>query len=227
MSKQYLIPSKYIVGKLPKDQLNLNDLPEYPVIPKKSGKPEYIGFINFFKEEEGYGFIVTNGQGMDKASAKDRLCEVFFHIHDWEGEKNFSEGDIVKFALTSNKGERKKAISISLFDVSIEAYAIGKKYIDTYSHVIGKVKREYISKDFQKSIHDIYLASDEGKSIVLKSLVNDMKVDKDNTTSILNSYFSKDSRIKNLIKEAENILTTDEDLQLLRSIHEAQFSNAL
>ena len=65
MSKQYYIQSKYLIGKLSEEQLDLNDLPEFPAIPKKSGSPEYIGFINFFKEEEDYGFIVTNGQGID------------------------------------------------------------------------------------------------------------------------------------------------------------------
>lgn len=227
MSKQYYIQSKYLIGKLSEEQLDLNDLPEFPAIPKKSGSPEYIGFINFFKEEEDYGFIVTNGQGIDSAGKGSRIREVFFHINDWQGDKNFSVGDVVKFALTTNKSDRPKAISISLLDVSEESYNIGKKYIGYYSHVIGTVKRDYITKDFQKSIHNIFLSSHKGKSIVLNSIVNEIKADEENSASILASYFAKDSRIKDLIKEASTILTTEEDLQVLQSIYKVRFSNAL
>ena len=159
MNEKYLLPSSYIVGNLNEDQLDLSNLPDFPVIPKKTGNPNYIGFITAFKEDEGYGFVVTNGQGIDGAGTTSRLREIFFHINDWQGEKDIEVGTAVKFALSSKKGDRLKALGIGKLDVSQETYNIGKKYVGSYSHVIGTIKRDYISKDFQKVIHDLFLSS--------------------------------------------------------------------
>ena len=84
------------------------------------------------------------------------------------GEKDIEVGTAVKFALSSKKGDRLKALGIGKLDISQETYNIGKKYVGSYSHVIGTTKRDYISKDFQKVIHDLFLSSDEGKSCVIK-----------------------------------------------------------
>lgn len=227
MNEKYLVPSSYIVGNLNEDQLDLSNLPDFPVIPKKTGNPNYIGFITAFKEDEGYGFVVTNGQGIDGAGTTSRLREIFFHINDWQGEKDIEVGTAVKFALSSKKGDRLKALGIGKLDISQETYNIGKKYVGSYSHVIGTIKRDYISKDFQKVIHDLFLSSDEGKSCVLKCLIDDINTNEDNSAAIVASYIAKDLRIKDLIKEASTILTSDKDIETLRSIYKAQFANAL
>ena len=226
MNNKYIVPSNYIIGSLNENQLDLSNLPEYPDMSKKSQTPAYIGFVTAFKEDEGYGFIVTNGQGIDTADHKTRIREVFFHINDWQGDKAFSVGDAVKFALQRKNSDRAKALCISLLDVSSETYSIGKKYVGDYSHIIGTVKRDYITKDFQKVIHDLFLSSEEGKAIVLRSLVEEMK----STDAPAKSYalfIAKDSRIKDLLKEAPALLTSDEDLKVLQSIYKAQFTTAL
>lgn len=228
MSNKYTVPSSYIIGSIDKEQLDLSNLPEFPIIQRKTGNPEFIGFITAFKEDEGYGFIVTNGQGIDKQGITSRLREVFFHINDWKGDKSFEVGDAVMFSISTKKGERLKALSISLLDISKDTYVIGKRYVGSYSHVIGTVKRDYISKDFQKTIHDLYLSSSEGKSIVLKSLIDDINSrQEDKASAVVASYIAKDSRIKDLIKEASTILTSEEDVMTLQTIYKARFVNAL
>ena len=225
MNSKYIVPSSYIIGSLNENQLDLSDLPEYPDIPKKSQTPEYMGFVTAFKEDKGYGFIVTNGQGIDASGHKTRIREVFFHINDWQGDKTFSVGTAVKFALQRKNTDKAKALNISLLDISSETYNIGKRYVGDYSHVICTVKCDYITKDFQKIIHDLFLSTEEGKAIVLRSLVEEMK--SEDPAKSYSLFIAKDSRIKNLLKEASALLTSEEELKVLQSIYKAQFTSSL
>ena len=223
MNNKYIVPSNYIVGSLNENQLDLSNLPEYPDIPS----PQYIGFVTAFKEDEGYGFIVTNGQGIDGTGHQTRIREVFFHINDWQGGQSFFVGDAVKFALQRKKSGRAKALNISLLDISSETYNIGKKYIGGYSHVIGTIKRDYITKDFQKVIPDFFLSSEQGKAIVLRSLVEEIKSNEEKSVKLYSIFIAKDSRLKELMTEAPILLSSEEDLAILRTIYKAQFTNAL
>ena len=227
MIEKYIIPKDYIIDRISTDQLNLSEIPEFPVLKRKTPQATNMGFVVFFKEEEGFGFIVTNGYGIDTSSNATRIREVFFHVSDWVGESNPAVGDFVVFALNSSKNEKLKALNISKVSLTSEAYSIGKHYIKYYSHIIGTIKREYITRDFQKTIHDFFLSSTEGKSIVLKALVDDMKLVEPESSSVISSYITKDARIKDLIKEASSILTSEDDLAVLQSIYKAQFYHAL
>ena len=112
MNKKYIIPQDYIIGKLSDDQLNLSDIPEFPVIKKKTPQVTNLGFIVFFKEEEGFGFIVTNGYGIDTSNNTSRIREAFFHVSDWVGEGNPSVGDFVVFALNPSKEEKLHTVPV-------------------------------------------------------------------------------------------------------------------
>lgn len=227
MSKKYLIPSNCIIGKITGEKLDLSDLPDFPVVKKNVTEAQYLGFISFFKEEEGYGFIVTNGRGIDGDGMPTRLREVFFHISDYVGDTSLSVGDCVTFALVSAKKEKLKAQNISKLETTPEVYTIGKLYTKNYSHVIGTVKREYITKDFQKVIHDYFLSSDEGKTIILKDIVAEMREDEADASSVIASAVNRDKRIKDLMKEASLLLTSDEDLDVLASIYKARLLESL
>ena len=225
MNSKYKVPSSYILGSLNENQLDLSNLPEYPDLQAQT--PEYIGFVTVFKEDEGYGFIVTNGQGIDRTGHITRIREVFFHINDCQGDKTFAVGNAVKFALQRKSNDRLKALNISLLDISSETYNIGGKYIGDYSHVIGTIKCGYVTKDFQKTIHDLFLSTEQGKAIVLRSLVEEIETEDEKKAKSYASFISKDSRIKDLMKEAPTLLSSEEDLAILRTFYKTQFTNAL
>ena len=149
MVEKYLIPKNCIVDRMSVDKLNLSDIPEFPIAIRETPQITNMGFVVFFKEEEGFGFIVTNGYGIDTSSNATRIREIFFHVSDWVGESNPAVGDFVVFALNSSKNEKLKALNISKVSLTSEAYSIGKHYITYYSHIIGTIKREYITRDLQ------------------------------------------------------------------------------
>lgn len=225
MSKKFLIPSCCIIGKISGKELDLSDLPDFPVVKNNVAEAQYLGYVNFFKDEEGYGFIVTNGRGIDGDGKTTRLREVFFHISDYAGEAPLLVGDCVTFDLA--KKEKLKAHNINKLKTSPEDYTIGKLYTATYSHIIGTVKREYITKDFQKDIHDLFLSSEEGKTIVLKDIVAGMREDEANASTAIASAVKRDKRIKDLMKEAPILLTSEEDLDALASIYKARLLESL
>ena len=229
MSDIIEIPSSLIVGKLSEGQLNLTDLPDFPVVKKTVNETQYIGFVNFFKAEEGYGFIVTNGLGIDGENIKKtRLRQVFFHVSDCLGDTNFTIGECVTFSMTSNKTERMKALCIDRLKATPEVYSISKQYIGPYSHVIGTIKQEYISKDFQKAIHDFFLSTKEGKTIILKDIIEEIKGGEDNASSgIIATFITKDKRINELLKQASELIESDEDLEVLKTCYKTKLIDSL
>ena len=121
----------------------------------------------------------------------------------------------------ANRGDERSQLAIDIF-----AYKV-KKYIGGYSHVIGTIKRDYITKDFQKVIHDLFLSSEQGKAIVLRSLVEEIKSNEEKSVKLYSIFIAKDSRLKELMTEAPILLSSEEDLAILRTIYKAQFTNAL
>ena len=223
------IPSSLIVGKLSEEQLNLTDLPDFPVIKKMVNETQYLGFVNLFKAEEGYGFIVTNGLGIDgENKKKTQLRQVFFHISDCIGDTDLTIGECVTFSIASSKTERMKALCVERLKATHEVYSLSKRYIGPYSHVIGAVKQEFISKDFQKTIHDFFLSTKEGKAIILKDIIKEIKNGEDNASSgIIARFITKDKRINDLLKQASELIESDEDLEVLKICYKMRFSESL
>ena len=55
MIEKYIIPKDYIIDRISTDQLNLSEIPEFPVLKRKTPQATNMGFVVFFKEEEGFG----------------------------------------------------------------------------------------------------------------------------------------------------------------------------
>ncbi len=228
MSDIIYIPSKLIVGKISADKLNLSDLPDFPVIKKTVKDPQYIGFVNYIDEEEGYGFIVTNGQGIDKEDgAKSRLREVFFRLSASLSLTKLCVGDCVTFALTSGKKDKLRALSVDKLQLISSNYTLGKLYVGSYSHVIGTIRHKYVSFDFQKIIHDFFLSTDEGKIIILKDIIGIVKDNEEASNTVINIAISRDKRIADLLIQAPQIMTSEEDLGVLKTIFKATFIESL
>ena len=215
------------VKRLNPNKLDLSGLPDFPNFKTTPTKPQFIGLINEFKEADGYGYIVTNGMGIDRDKKKSLIRSIYFHISDIIGDIKPAKGQLVKFALASQEGERLKALIISNLDISRDTYLLSKKYRGSYSHIIGTIRKEYISFGFQEEIHNLYLSSVEGKTIVLRSLIDEIKANQKDAYSTLSSYYAKDIRIKGVVKEAKNLLTSMDDLSMLETIYKESFAYSL
>ena len=90
------VNSQYIKGIIPLDRLNLDNLPDFPVFDKVD-KTRYIGYVHYYNEDEGFAFIVTNGQGFDSGTVT-RAKEVFFHKSDWQGDSEITSNVLITFS---------------------------------------------------------------------------------------------------------------------------------
>ena len=142
------IKSKYIKGDIPLDKLNLENLPDFPVFDNVDNT-RYIGYVHYFNENEGYAFIVTNGQGFD-TGAVTRAKEIFFHKSDWQGDSEISTNLLITFSICKRGDNKEKAVNIKPFACTVEDYELGKAYVDQYSHVIGTIRGNYVSKRYSR-----------------------------------------------------------------------------
>ena len=209
MENLIYVKSQYIKGDIPLDKLNLDNLPDFPTLDNVD-KSRYIGYVNYYNEDEGYAFIVTNGQGLDTGIVT-RAREIFFHKSDWKGDSEIVSGLLITFSICKRGNNKEKAINVKPFSCTIEDYELGKAYVDQYSHVIGTIRRNYVSKDFQKDIHNLFLSTDEGRKIVLIDLLNQIRNNEDEVENILDANSKKDSRIIGLIEHADEILDSNAD----------------
>ena len=219
------IKSKYIKGDIPLDKLNLENLPDFPVFDNVDNT-RYIGYVHYFNENEGYAFIVTNGQGFD-TGAVTRAKEIFFHKSDWQGDSEISTNLLITFSICKRGDNKEKAVNIKPFACTVEDYELGKAYVDQYSHVIGTIRGNYVSKDFQKDIHDFFLNADEGKKIVLIDLLNQIRNNESDVVNILDANIKKDVRIVGLTEQADEILDSQADISYAFDLLKKQLLLAL
>lgn len=209
------VKSEYIKGNIPSDKLYLDNLPEFPVFDKVE-KARHIGYIHYYNKDEGYAFIVTNGQGFDNKGAT-RIKEVFFHKSDWEGDIEIESALLVTFSI-KQRVNKENAVNIKPLICSAEDYELGKLYTNNYSHIIGTVRRDYVSKDFQQDIHKLFLSSIEGKRIILKDLLHQIRNDEENFANIIEKAEKRDKRISTLIVESSDILETETEVSYLKGL---------
>ena len=203
------VNSQYIKGIIPLDRLNLDNLPDFPVFDKVD-KTRYIGYVHYYNEDEGFAFIVTNGQGFDSGTVT-RAKEVFFHKSDWQGDSEITSNVLITFSICKRGDNKEKAVDIKPLACTVEDYELAKAYVGNYSHVIGTIRRSYVSKDFQKDIHELFLNTKEGKRIVLTDFLNQIRNNESDLENILDATSKKDARIAGLIEQAEEILDSGID----------------
>ncbi len=227
MSKKYYIPSRNLIGKLSGVQLDLSNVPDFPFKKKrKISDDRVMGFIYSLIEGKDFGFIVMNGLGLNLSPGVNDFQQIFFHISDCE-DNDLSNGDCVTFAIAEGMDGKTKAVSVRKLQITHEDYINGKRYNGPYSRIIGTGKQGYLYKDYQKTIHDLFFSTDEGKNIVLQDILGELEGHDTDTLSIIASAQKRDKRIEGLLKQATNIIKSKEETKLLAPFYKKLLSDSL
>ena len=99
---------------------------------QKKNRQTCLGFVTFFKDLEGYGFIVTYGENFDPSNQSISVQEVFFRKENWKSDVEISDGICVTFTIERTK-EKMRAYNVCPIICSQEVYSIGKLHIGKYS----------------------------------------------------------------------------------------------
>lgn len=227
MEQKVLVSSKYIIGYKKPDMLDLTNLPDIELPSPKQDKSEIVclGFVNYFKNSDGFGFLVTYGEKLDPTAPSRSAKVIKFRKYDWKSDKQITTGTCVTFSIVDSKS-RIRAKNICPISITQEVYALGKVHIGKYSSISGTTYKGFLSHDFQKSIHDLFLSTEEGKSIVLRNLLTDLQSQKDTAYSVLSDYIDRDARIEQLLTESLPNLKSPEK-EIAESIYLDRVSKAL
>ena len=228
MEHKVLVSSKYIIGYKELGLLDLSNLPEIelPSPRHDDKKPVCLGFVTFYKSSEGFGFLVTYGENLEPSDQSRSVQEVYFKKSDWKSDEQISVGTCVTFTMTGSKS-RNKANDIRPITCSQEIYTLGKLHVGKYASIIGTTRRDSVRHYFQKTIHNLFFSTEDGKGIILQNLLSDLHSQKDVAYSVLSEYIDRDTRIEQLLTDSLPNLNSPEEKQIVESLYLAQVSKAL
>lgn len=228
MEHKVLVSSKYIIGYKELGLLDLSNLPEIELPSPRHGdkKPVCLGFVTFYKSSEGFGFLVTYGENLEPSDPSRSVQEVYFKKSDWKSDEQISVGTCVTFTMTGSKS-RNKANDIRPITCSQEIYTLGKLHVGKYASIIGTTRRDSVRYYFQKTIHNLFFSTEDGKGIILQNLLSDLHSQKDVAYSVLSEYIDRDTRIEQLLTDSLPNLNSPEEKQIVESLYLAQVSKAL
>ena len=228
MEHEVLVSSKYVIGYKELGLLDLSNLPEIELpSPKRDDKkPVCLGFVTFYKSSKGYGFLVTYGENLDPQDQSRSVQEVYFKKSDWKSDEQISVGICVTFTMTGSKS-RSKANDVCPIICTQEIYALVELHVGKYASIIGTTRYDSKRYYFQKTIHNLFLSTEEGKSIVLRNLLTDLQSQKDVAYSVLSDYIDRDARIEQLLTESLPNLNSPEEKETVESLYLAQLSRSL
>ena len=228
MEHKVLVSSKYIIGYKELGLLDLSNLPEIELPNPKHNdkKPVCLGFVTFYKSSEGFGFLVTYGENLEPSDQSRSVQEVYFKKSDWKSDEQISVGTCVTFTMTGSKS-RNKANDIRPITCSQEIYTLGKLHVGKYASIIGTTRRDSVRYYFQKTIHNLFFSTEDGKGIILQNLLSDLHSQKDVAYSVLSEYIDRDTRIEQLLTDSLPNLNSPEEKQIVESLYLAQVSKAL
>ena len=102
-----------------------------------------LGIVRFFDPIKGFGFIDTNGYGIDPPSSQSisEHIELFFSYRDI-GYCSVMAGQWVSFVYRKNEGhKRDRAKSIKDIDFSEDDFILALHYKEPYSSILSPVRR--------------------------------------------------------------------------------------
>ena len=228
MEQKVFVSSIYIIGYKEPGLLDLSNLPEIELPNPKHDdkKPVCLGFVTFYKSSEGFGFLVTYGENLEPSDQSRSVQEVYFKKSDWKSDEQISVGTCVTFTMTGSKS-RNKANDIRPITCSQEIYTLGKLHVGKYASIIGTTRRDSVRHYFQKTIHNLFFSTEDGKGIILQNLLSDLHSQKDVAYSVLSEYIDRDTRIEQLLTDSLPNLNSPEEKQIVESLYLAQVSKAL
>jgi len=223
MEQKILVPSKYIVGYKDPDKLNLTNLPDVKPVANNS---ICIGFVTFYNSRDGYGFIVTYGIKLNSTVQNRNVQEIFFRKENWESQSAISDGVCVTFTIEGSK-DRPRAYEVNPIKCTSEVYSLGKLHVGKLASIKGKSRMGSKEYFFQTAIHNIFLSSEEGRSIVLLNILSDIHEENIETYKIIYEYIDRDYRIEQLLTESLPNFNDEDKLLVAESLHLAQVSKSL
>lgn len=171
-NRSVLIDKDLIIGHL--EEIDLTNLPSL-CYEHKSANPVLIGYINRCRSFDNYAFGITNSYGVDNGAVPSAPVQLYIDKDKWIDKDDIEEQKWIVFELIKQPTRaRHKAVQVRYLRPTVEDYAIVKNYVGDYSQIQGQIQgtgySEKIRVNIEEDITKFFLATEDGKQIILKDL---------------------------------------------------------
>ena len=99
MKQNLHIQSELILSHIELTDLDLSDLPPYPIIEEKKVQPRYIGIVCRCRSWDNYAFVVTNMCGINNTSTPNTPVQLYLDKSQWKDDTSLKEDMWITFEL--------------------------------------------------------------------------------------------------------------------------------
>lgn len=84
MKQNLHIQSELILNHIELTDLDLSELPPYPIIEDKKVQPRFVGIVCRCRSLDNYAFVVTNMYGFNKTSTPYSPVQLYLEKSQWK-----------------------------------------------------------------------------------------------------------------------------------------------
>lgn len=179
MMKQNLhIQSELILNHIELTDLDLSELPPYPIIEDKKVQPRFVGIVCRSRSLDNYAFVVTNMCGINNTSTPYSPVQLYLEKSQWKDVTYLKEDMWITFELKKQPNrDRHAAINAKCLSSTSDDYNICRNYLGRYDKIYGTVNGKRFSESILSVVVERFFKKSEGRQLVLSDLYQKKSLD--------------------------------------------------
>ena len=179
MMKQNLhIQSELILNHIELTDLDLSELPPYPIIEDKKVQPRFVGIVCRSRSLDNYAFVVTNMCGINNTSTPYSPVQLYLEKSQWKDVTYLKEDMWITFELKKQPNrDRHAAINAKCLSSTSDDYNICRNYLDRYDKIYGTVNGKRFSESILSVVVERFFKKSGGRQLVLSDLYQKKSLD--------------------------------------------------
>lgn len=178
MKQNLHIQSELILNHIEQTDLDLSELPPYPIIEDKKVQPRFVGIVCRCRSLDNYAFVVTNMYGFNKTSTPYSPVQLYLEKSQWKDTAYLKEDMWITFELKKQPNrDRHAAINAKCLSLTSEDYNICRNYIGRYDKIYGTVNAKRFSESILSVIVEKFYRKAEGRLLILNDIYQRKSLD--------------------------------------------------
>lgn len=177
MKQNLHIQSELILNHIELTDLDLSELPPYPIIEDKKVQPRFVGIVCRSRSLDNYAFVVTNMCGINNTSTPYSPVQLYLKKSQWKDVTYLKEDMWITFELKKQPNrDRHAAINAKCLSSTSDDYNICRNYLGRYDKIYGTVNGKRFSESIL-SVVERFFKKSEGRQLVLSDLYQKKSLD--------------------------------------------------
>ena len=178
MKQNLHIQSELILNHIELTDLDLSELPPYPIIEDKKVQPRFVGIVCRSRSLDNYAFVVTNMYGFNNTSTPYSPVQLYLKKKQWKDAAYLKENMWITFELKKQPNrDRHAAINAKCLTLTSEDYNICRNYIGRYDKIYGTVNAKRFSESILSVIVEKFFRKAEGRQLILNDIYQRKSLD--------------------------------------------------